>query len=92
MAMEMSMLRSAAPRDAGKSPIAQAVPSTGLPFREQHLKQLRAQCLVFLAFRSVEASGLCSLLQVVQIFVSVYIVLTVGFYMQKWFDAKEVAS
>ncbi|CAK9146725.1 unnamed protein product [Ilex paraguariensis] len=48
---EISMLRSAAPRDTGKSPISQA-PTSGMPFKEQHLKQLRAQCLVFLAFRN----------------------------------------
>jgi len=33
------------PRDTGKS----TVPV--MPFKEQQLKQLRAQCLVFLAFR-----------------------------------------
>lgn len=35
--------------NCGKLPIAA---SSGMPFREQHLKQLRAQCLVFLAFRN----------------------------------------
>lgn len=45
-AAEISMYRSAAPRDTGKSPV-----SSGMPFKEQQLKQLRAQCLVFLAFR-----------------------------------------
>ncbi|KAA8549729.1 hypothetical protein F0562_001253 [Nyssa sinensis] len=49
---EMSMLRGAAPRDTGKSPISQASAVCGMPFKEQHLKQLRAQCLVFLAFRN----------------------------------------
>lgn len=44
------MLRNVAPRDTGKAPFAQA-PVSGLPFKEHHLKQLRAQCLVFLAFR-----------------------------------------
>lgn len=43
---EMNMLRSATSRDPGKSPVA-----SGMPFKEQQLKQLRAQCLVFLAFR-----------------------------------------
>lgn len=58
MVTEMSMLRSATFRDAGKSPIPQALPFSGLPFKEQHLKQLRAQCLVFLAIRSVEPKSL----------------------------------
>ncbi|XP_015874475.3 chromatin structure-remodeling complex protein SYD isoform X3 [Ziziphus jujuba] len=44
---EMNMLRSATSRDPGKSPVA-----SGMPFKEQQLKQLRAQCLVFLAFRN----------------------------------------
>uniref|UniRef100_A0A5B6YW35 Chromatin structure-remodeling complex protein SYD n=1 Tax=Davidia involucrata TaxID=16924 RepID=A0A5B6YW35_DAVIN len=48
----MSMLRGAAPRDTGKSPVSQASAVCGMPFKEQHLKQLRAQCLVFLAFRN----------------------------------------
>ncbi|XP_071909795.1 uncharacterized protein [Coffea arabica] len=48
---ETSMIPSSALRDTGKSPVAQA-PVSGLPFKEHHLKQLRAQCLVFLAFRN----------------------------------------
>lgn len=48
---EMSMVRSAASRDTGKSPVHASSASTGMPFKEQQLKQLRAQCLVFLAFR-----------------------------------------
>ncbi|CAN6551450.1 unnamed protein product [Malus baccata var. baccata] len=51
-AVEMSMLRSAALRDSGKSPVHLASGSPGMPFQEQQLKQLRAQCLVFLAFRN----------------------------------------
>ncbi|VFQ71574.1 unnamed protein product [Cuscuta campestris] len=43
--LETNMLRSAAIRDTGKSLVAN-------PFKEHHLKQLRAQCLVFLAFRN----------------------------------------
>ncbi|KAK7264579.1 hypothetical protein RJT34_32188 [Clitoria ternatea] len=44
---EMAILRQGVPsRDTGKS----TVPS--MPFKEQQLKQLRAQCLVFLAFRN----------------------------------------
>ncbi|XP_027916125.1 chromatin structure-remodeling complex protein SYD [Vigna unguiculata] len=44
---EMTMLRQGVPpRDTGKS----TVPV--MPFKEQQLKQLRAQCLVFLAFRN----------------------------------------
>ncbi|RZB54805.1 Chromatin structure-remodeling complex protein SYD isoform D [Glycine soja] len=44
---EMNMLRQGvSPRDTGKS----TVPA--MPFKEQQLKQLRAQCLVFLAFRN----------------------------------------
>ncbi|KAK2995301.1 hypothetical protein RJ640_010907, partial [Escallonia rubra] len=50
---EMPILRSAAPRDTGKSPLSPAPTPHGMPFKEQHLKQLRAQCLVFLAFRDV---------------------------------------
>ncbi|CAI0627013.1 unnamed protein product [Linum tenue] len=42
----------AASRDTGKSPISQGNASPGMPFREQQLRQLRAQCLVFLAFRN----------------------------------------
>lgn len=45
------MVRSAASRDTGKSPVHVSSASTGMPFKEQQLKQLRAQCLVFLAFR-----------------------------------------
>ncbi|XP_021808623.1 chromatin structure-remodeling complex protein SYD isoform X1 [Prunus avium] len=51
-ALEMSMLRSAAVRDTGKTPVHLAPGSPGMPFKEQQLKQLRAQCLVFLAFRN----------------------------------------
>ncbi|BBG93235.1 P-loop containing nucleoside triphosphate hydrolases superfamily protein [Prunus dulcis] len=51
-ALEMSMLRSAAVRDTGKTPVHLASGSPGMPFKEQQLKQLRAQCLVFLAFRN----------------------------------------
>ncbi|KAI9115171.1 hypothetical protein K1719_014184 [Acacia pycnantha] len=40
------------PRDTGKSPVSSALVSSSTPFREQQLKQLRAQCLVFLAFRN----------------------------------------
>ncbi|KAF5187197.1 chromatin structure-remodeling complex protein SYD isoform X2, partial [Thalictrum thalictroides] len=38
--------------NAGKFPMSQTHASSTMPFREQHLKQLRAQCLVFLAFRN----------------------------------------
>ncbi|XP_039058330.1 chromatin structure-remodeling complex protein SYD-like [Hibiscus syriacus] len=48
---EMNMLRAMAPRDIRKSPSSQSA-SSGMPFKEQQLKQLRAQCLVFLAFRN----------------------------------------
>ncbi|KAK9757316.1 hypothetical protein RND81_01G155700 [Saponaria officinalis] len=44
---EVGALRSPANRDTGK-----ASPTTNMPFKEHHLKQLRAQCLVFLAFRN----------------------------------------
>ncbi|XP_047321944.1 chromatin structure-remodeling complex protein SYD [Impatiens glandulifera] len=50
--METNMIRGAPSRDTGKSPITQTHASSGMPFKEQHLKQLRAQCLVFLAFRN----------------------------------------
>ncbi|XP_057484084.1 chromatin structure-remodeling complex protein SYD-like isoform X2 [Actinidia eriantha] len=49
---EMNMLKGAAPRDTGKSPISQSAGVPYMPFKEQHLKQLRAQCLVFLSFRN----------------------------------------
>ncbi|KAG6664353.1 hypothetical protein CIPAW_02G087300 [Carya illinoinensis] len=49
---EMSMLRGGATRDTGKAPLPHASMASGMPFREQQLKQLRAQCLVFLAFRN----------------------------------------
>ncbi|GMH18794.1 hypothetical protein Nepgr_020635 [Nepenthes gracilis] len=49
---EVSMLRSAAPRDTEKSPLLSAPSVSSMPFKEYHLKQLRAQCLVFLAFRN----------------------------------------
>lgn len=49
---EMTMLRQGVPsRDTGKSPVPAAPASSAIPFKEQQLKQLRAQCLVFLAFR-----------------------------------------
>ncbi|XP_019102916.2 uncharacterized protein LOC104883506 isoform X5 [Beta vulgaris subsp. vulgaris] len=38
-------------RDSGKYQTVSAS-STSMPFKEHHLKQLRAQCLVFLAFRN----------------------------------------
>ncbi|XP_074271286.1 chromatin structure-remodeling complex protein SYD-like [Silene latifolia] len=44
---EVGGLRSPATRDTGKAPAI-----TSMPFKEHHLKQLRAQCLVFLAFRN----------------------------------------
>ena len=37
-------------RNTGSSPMSHT--SSNIPFKEQQLKQLRAQCLVFLAFRS----------------------------------------
>ncbi|GAB4851223.1 hypothetical protein Ancab_030519 [Ancistrocladus abbreviatus] len=49
---DMSVFRSAASRDTGKSPMLPAPPVSGMPFKEHHLKQLRAQCLVYLAFRN----------------------------------------
>uniref|UniRef100_A0A7N0UEE4 Chromatin structure-remodeling complex protein SYD n=1 Tax=Kalanchoe fedtschenkoi TaxID=63787 RepID=A0A7N0UEE4_KALFE len=48
---DSNMHRHTASRDSGKS-IAQGSISSGMPFKEHHLKQLRAQCLVFLAFRN----------------------------------------
>ncbi|CAK8563616.1 unnamed protein product [Lathyrus sativus] len=50
---EMTMLRQGVhPRDTGKSPVPAAAASSTMPFKENQLKQLRAQCLVFLAFRN----------------------------------------
>ncbi|XP_052116775.1 chromatin structure-remodeling complex protein SYD isoform X29 [Arachis duranensis] len=47
---EITMLRQGVPpRDMARSTIGR---SSGVPFKEQQLKQLRAQCLVFLAFRN----------------------------------------
>ncbi|CAA6659858.1 unnamed protein product [Spirodela intermedia] len=48
----LSMLKSErATRDIGGITTSQSL-SSEMPFKEQHLKQLRAQCLVFLAFRN----------------------------------------
>ncbi|KAK9933667.1 hypothetical protein M0R45_020850 [Rubus argutus] len=41
--LEMSVVRSAASRDTGKSPVHVGPASSGMPFKEQQLKQLRAQ-------------------------------------------------
>ncbi|XP_011034240.1 PREDICTED: chromatin structure-remodeling complex protein SYD-like isoform X2 [Populus euphratica] len=49
---ELTMIRSTSPRDVGKSPVFQGSALSGMPFNEQQLRQLRAQCLVFLAFRN----------------------------------------
>lgn len=43
---DMAVLRS-----TGKLPVSQSPSAPIMPFKEQHLKQLRAQCLVYLAFR-----------------------------------------
>ncbi|XP_054807322.1 chromatin structure-remodeling complex protein SYD isoform X1 [Prosopis cineraria] len=52
-ATEMAMPRQSVPsRDTGKSPVLPQPASSSTPFKEQQLKQLRAQCLVFLAFRN----------------------------------------
>ncbi|XVF28426.1 hypothetical protein REPUB_Repub15cG0028400 [Reevesia pubescens] len=51
-ALEMTTLRATAPRDMGKSPVSQSATFSGMSFKEQQLKQLRAQCLVFLAIRN----------------------------------------
>ncbi|KAG7018651.1 Chromatin structure-remodeling complex protein SYD, partial [Cucurbita argyrosperma subsp. argyrosperma] len=52
-APEMNMIHNPVSREAGKLPVSQVPTSSQsrLPFKEQQLKQLRAQCLVFLAFR-----------------------------------------
>ncbi|KAJ0092543.1 hypothetical protein Patl1_25558 [Pistacia atlantica] len=47
-----TMLRTTPSRDTGKSSVSQAPAFSSMPFKEQQLKQLRAQCLVFLAFRN----------------------------------------
>nr|XP_010932567.1 uncharacterized protein LOC105053188 [Elaeis guineensis] len=49
---EITNLRSATPKDVGPGLVSQASASSNMPFKEQQLKQLRAQCLVFLAFRN----------------------------------------
>ncbi|OIW18459.1 hypothetical protein TanjilG_13211 [Lupinus angustifolius] len=50
---EMTMLRQGVhSRDTGKSTVTAAPASSAMLFKEQQLKQLRAQCLVFLAFRN----------------------------------------
>ncbi|KAK6161644.1 hypothetical protein DH2020_005025 [Rehmannia glutinosa] len=48
---EPNVLRTSAFKDIGESPVSQA-PSAGLLFKDQQLKQLRAQCIVFLAFKN----------------------------------------
>ncbi|XP_010247117.1 PREDICTED: chromatin structure-remodeling complex protein SYD isoform X2 [Nelumbo nucifera] len=50
--VEMISVRSGAPRNTGKILVHESPASSSMPFKEQHLKQLRAQCLVFLAFRN----------------------------------------
>ncbi|XP_058108290.1 chromatin structure-remodeling complex protein SYD-like isoform X2 [Magnolia sinica] len=50
--MEMSTQRNTKPIDMGRIPGSQASASLSVPFKEHQLKQLRAQCLVFLAFRN----------------------------------------
>ncbi|CAO2821939.1 unnamed protein product, partial [Amaranthus hypochondriacus] len=47
---EMGIPGSSVARDTGKFP-SNPAKVTSMPFKEHHLKQLRAQCLVFLAFR-----------------------------------------
>lgn len=49
-APESSVARPGNLRDTGKAPVPQT-PVSDMPFKDHHLKQLRAQCLVFLAFR-----------------------------------------
>ncbi|CAL0330680.1 unnamed protein product [Lupinus luteus] len=50
---EMTIPREGVPsRDTGKSTVTTVPASPPMPFTEQQLKQLRAQCLVFLAFRN----------------------------------------
>ncbi|KAF3796910.1 hypothetical protein EJ110_NYTH00822 [Nymphaea thermarum] len=50
--IEMGRARSMGSKDASRPPfVPQATSMVDLPFKEQHLRQLRAQCLVFLAFR-----------------------------------------
>ncbi|KAK6161658.1 hypothetical protein DH2020_005039 [Rehmannia glutinosa] len=48
---EPNVLGTSAFKDIGKSPVSQA-PNAGLLFKDQQLKQLRAQCIVFLAFKN----------------------------------------
>ncbi|KAI4317659.1 hypothetical protein L6164_025510 [Bauhinia variegata] len=51
--LEPTMLRQVVPpKVTGKSPVSGSPASSAMPFKEQQLKQLRAQCLVFLAFRN----------------------------------------
>ncbi|XP_031493485.1 chromatin structure-remodeling complex protein SYD [Nymphaea colorata] len=51
--IEMGRARSMGSKDASRPPfVPQATSMVDLPFKEQHLRQLRAQCLVFLAFRN----------------------------------------
>ncbi|ONK66213.1 uncharacterized protein A4U43_C06F5400 [Asparagus officinalis] len=45
-------LRGMTSKEVGGSLVSQASASPRMPFKEHHLKQLRAQCLVFLAFRN----------------------------------------
>ncbi|KAJ4968716.1 hypothetical protein NE237_015417 [Protea cynaroides] len=50
--VEMSMGHGGTSRDSGKSLMPQPPAFSAIRFTEQQLKQLRAQCLVFLAFRN----------------------------------------
>ncbi|XP_077230318.1 chromatin structure-remodeling complex protein SYD-like isoform X2 [Tasmannia lanceolata] len=50
--MEVSLYGSATPNDMGRASVSQASTSSDKLFKEHHLKQLRAQILVFLAFRN----------------------------------------
>ena len=47
-------LRGTTSKEVGAGLVSQASASSNMPFKEHHLKQLRAQCLVFLAFRHDE--------------------------------------
>lgn len=87
---ETTMLRS-----TGKSPISQSPAASGMPFKDQHLKQLRAQCLVYLAFRYISMSNVLpsSSDNITELCICfIHIVFNrLFFILQERFDAKKAA-
>lgn len=55
-ALEQAKFADQLQNDVGTGLMPQLSTSSNMPFKEQQLKQLRAQCLVFLAFRHANLS------------------------------------